>query len=146
MALAFGICDGVAPLLGLAIGRATAASLASLSDVLAPILLIGGGACELPRRQAEGEGGRGDDDDDRWVVLGLPLCLSLDDLVAGVAIGAPRWPVLSSAVAIGAISGAMSLAGLLLGRLARRTLPARVERLSGLVPIAPGVATAFDPS
>jgi putative Mn2+ efflux pump MntP len=140
IAMAFGVCDGVAPLVGLALGRATAAGVSSWSELVAPVLLIGSGAYVLFRRLEE------DDGPDRggWVVLGLPLCLSLDNLVAGIGLGTLGPPVVPSALVIGVISGAMSLVGLRLGRLGRLSLPARVERLSGLLLVVLGVAAVFD--
>jgi manganese efflux pump family protein len=140
VALAFGVCDGVAPLIGLALGRATAVYVASWTEWVAPALLIGSGAYVLFKRledeQGPPEGG--------WAILGMPLCLSLDNLVAGVGLGALGPPVVPSAVVIGALSGGMSLLGLGLGRLGRLSLPARVERLSGLLLVAMGVVAAFD--
>ena len=140
VALAFGVCDGVAPLVGLALGRGTAVYVASWSEWVAPALLIGSGAYVLFKRledeQGPAEGG--------WAILGMPLCLSLDNLVAGVGLGTLGPPVVPSAAIIGALSGGMSLLGLALGRLGRLSLPARVERLSGLLLVIMGVAAAFD--
>ena len=140
VSLAFATCDGVAPLVGLALGRATADGVAEWSGWVAPALLIGSGACVLfkppedgPERSSSG-----------WAVFGMPLCLSLDNLVAGVGLGALGTPVVPSAVVIGVLSGVMSLLGLAVGRLGRLSLPERVERLSGLVLVVMGVAAAFD--
>jgi len=140
IALAFGVCDGVAPLVGLALGRTTAVYVASWSELIAPVVLIGSGAYVLVKRledeQGEPKGG--------WAILGVPLCLSLDNLVAGIGLGTLGSAVVPSAIVIGALSGGMSLAGVALGRLGRLSLPARVERLSGLILVALGVAAAFD--
>jgi putative Mn2+ efflux pump MntP len=138
--LAFGVCDGVAPLVGLAMGRATAVHVASWSELIAPVLLIGSGAYILFKRLEDEQ----DQDKGGWVILGMPLCLSLDNLVAGVGLGSLGPPVVPAAVVIGATSGGMSLLGLALGRLGRLSLPARVERLSGLLLVIMGVAAAFD--
>lgn len=140
VALAFGVCDGVAPLVGLLLGKATAVYVSSWSEWVAPALLIGAGAYVLFKRMEDERGPA----DGGWAVLGMPLCLSLDNLVAGVGLGALGPPVVPSAAIIGALSGLMSLAGLLLGRLGRLTLPERVERLSGLLLVVMGVAAAFD--
>ncbi len=140
VALAFGICDGVAPLIGLAMGRATAVYVASWTELVAPALLIGAGAYVLFKRLEDEKG----PPEGGWAILGMPLCLSLDNLVAGVGLGALGPPVVPSAVIIGALSGAMSLLGMALGRLGRLSLPARVERLSGLLLVAMGVVAAFD--
>ena len=50
MALAFGVCDGVAPLFGLALNRATSIYVASWSELIAPVLLIGFGTYVLLKR------------------------------------------------------------------------------------------------
>jgi putative Mn2+ efflux pump MntP len=140
IAVAFGVCDGVAPLIGLALNRATAAYVASWSELIAPVVLIGFGAYVLLKRleDEQGELTAG------WAIFGVPFFLSLDNLVAGVGLGTLGPPVVLSAVIIGALSGALALAGLALGRLGRLSLPAKVERLSGLLLVALGVAAAFD--
>jgi manganese efflux pump family protein len=140
IALAFGVCDGVAPLVGLVMGRATAVYVASWSELVAPALLIGAGACVLLKRLEDDRG----EPTGGWAILGVPLFLSLDNLVAGIGLGTLGPPVVPSAIVIGALSGAMSLAGLALGRLGRLSLPARVERLPGLLLVALGIAAVFD--
>jgi manganese efflux pump family protein len=61
VALAFGACDGVAPLVGLALSRATVVYVASWSALIAPAVLIGSGAYVLLKRledeQDEPQGG-----------------------------------------------------------------------------------------
>jgi manganese efflux pump family protein len=140
IALAFGVCDGVAPLVGLALNRATIVYIASWSELIAPALLIGFGAYVLLKRLEDEHG----ELNGGWAILGVPLFLSLDNLVAGFGLGTLGPPVVLSAIVISALSGAMSVAGLALGRLGRLALPAGVERLSGLLLVALGVATAFD--
>jgi putative Mn2+ efflux pump MntP len=138
--LAFGICDGLAPLVGLALNRITAIYVASLSELIAPVVLIGFGAYVLFQRldAEKGEADLG------WSILGVPLCLSLDNLVAGIGLETLGPPVLPSAIAIGILSGVMSLAGMTLGRLGGLVLPVSLERLSGLLLVGLGVAAAFD--
>ena len=140
IALAFGLCDGVAPLIGLALNRATAVYVASWSELIAPVVLIGFGAYVLLKRLEDEKR----EADAGWAILGVPLFLSLDNLVAGVGLESLGLPVVASAIVIGALSGIMSLAGLTLGRLGRLSLPPSVERLSGLLLVGLGVAAAFD--
>jgi putative Mn2+ efflux pump MntP len=140
IAAAFAACDGVAPLIGLALGRATAASVASWSGLVAPALLIGAGAWVLLRRLEDEEGSS----EGSWAAFGVPLCLGLDNLVAGVGLDTLGPPVVASAAVIGALSGALSLLGLALGRVGRLRLPERLERLSGLLLVAMGVMAALD--
>ena len=140
VAFAFGVCDGVAPLIGLAMGQTTTVCISPWTVLVGPVLLIGSGTYVLFKRL---------DDESRppeggWAILGMPLCLSLDNLVAGVGLGALGTPVIPSAAVIGVLSALMALTGLLLGRLGRIALPARAERLSGLLLVIMGIATAFD--
>ena len=67
----------------------------------------------------------------KWVILGLPLSLSLDNLVAGTGLGANGYPVLWSAMLIGLVCTAMSLGGLFLGGHVRRLLPRSPGPLAG---------------
>ena len=138
--LAFGICDGVAPLIGLALNRATAVYIASWSELIAPVVLIGFGAYVLFQRFEDENA----DKDGGWAILGVPLCLSVDNLVAGFGLKTLGPPVVPCAIVIGLLSGVMSLAGLTIGRLGRLSLPASVERLSGLLLVGLGVLAAFD--
>jgi putative Mn2+ efflux pump MntP len=66
-----------------------------------------------------------------WLVFGLPLSLSLDNLVSGAGLGAGGYPVFLSAVIIGAICTTMSLWGLFLGHWWRGLFPRRATVLSG---------------
>jgi len=67
----------------------------------------------------------------RWMILGLPVFLSLDNLVGGAGLGASGFPPLVSAAVIGAICSAMSFAGLYLGSRGRRLVPRYSSALSG---------------
>jgi putative Mn2+ efflux pump MntP len=138
--LAFGICDGVAPLIGLALSRTTAVYIASWSELVAPVVLIGFGAYVLFQRLEDENG----DSEGGWAILGVPLFLSLDNLVAGFGLESLGPPVIPCAIVIGFVSGLMSLAGLTLGHLGRLSLPASLERLSGLLLVGLGVMAAFD--
>ncbi len=141
LALAFGLCDGVAPLLGLSVGPTLVKLLSTWAGVLGPVLLVGYGLYQfLIPRDAR------DDDPDRigWEALGIPVFLSLDNLVAGFALGMTRLPIVPTAAAIGAISGLMSLAGLRCGVLIGRTLPVPAERVGGAALILLSLALVLD--
>ena len=74
----------------------------------------------------------------------MPLFLSLDNLVAGVGLGTLGPPVVPSAIVIGCLERG-DVAGRAGVGAAGPALPARgVERLSGLLLVALGVAAAFD--
>ena len=69
---------------------------------------------------------------DRWMLFGLPLVLSLDNLVAGIGLGVLGFPIFFAALIIGAISSLMALVGLKLGNIIGRLLPIRSDLLSGV--------------
>jgi putative Mn2+ efflux pump MntP len=70
------------------------------------------------------------------------LVLSLDNLVVGFALGTYGVSIAEGALVIGAISVAMSLAGLELGGLLGRWAGHRSEQMSGLILILVGAAIA----
>ncbi len=142
IALAFGLCDGLAPVLGLAIGSALVTSVSPWVGRLGPLVLGGYGVFTFLNA------GKGNTDEARpdggWVLFGLPLSLSLDNLVAGFGLGAIQMPILLTAALIGLMSGAMSLAGLHLGTLIGRAMPARAARTGGAAITVLAIALAFD--
>src|SRR5215213_2960359 len=82
---AFGLCDALAPLVGLMIGQSFLTYIGGWVEHLGPFLLCAYGVyvVYVSRRCAEKESR----ESDRWLVLGLPLTLSLDNLVAGTTLG-----------------------------------------------------------
>jgi putative Mn2+ efflux pump MntP len=78
------------------------------------------------------------------VVLGLPLSLSLDNLIAGASLGMIGFPLLLSVAVIGAMSALMSLAGLWLGGRAINFLRVRTELLGGVALILIALTLALD--
>lgn len=127
LAAAFAACEALMPLAGLAAGGALRRALPALQAV-GPLVLLACGAAILLLAVREGdarpvvEGG--------WM-LGLPLTLSLDNLLAGVGLGSAGYPAVASALVVGAISGAMCVAGLAAGASLRRWAPGRAEVWSG---------------
>jgi manganese efflux pump family protein len=142
IALVFGLCDGCAPLVALAVGQSLISSISRWTEYLGPLLLVGYGLSLIYGvwRSAEAE----QDVDGRWMVFGCPLVLSLDNLVAGLGLGMLGFPILLSALVIGIISGLMSLAGLILGTLIERHLPIRPELLGSGALILVAVALMLD--
>jgi putative Mn2+ efflux pump MntP len=81
---------------------------------------------------------------DRWMVLGLPLSLSLDNLVAGTTLGMLGFPMLISVVIIGAMSALFAVVGLRLGTTAVKLLPVRAELIGGVVLICIAISFVID--
>ena len=142
IALAFGLCDGLAPLAGLLVGQSFVRFVGEWTEYLGPLVLCGYGVYTVyvARRCAEKEFA----DDDRWIVFGLPLSLSLDNLVAGASLGMIGFPVLLSVAVIGATSGLMSLAGLRMGRVAVNFLKIKSEMFGGVALIFIALALALE--
>ena len=129
--IAFGVCDAIAPLIGLLIGKSLLEFIGPWVEHLGSILLCAYGVyvIYIAHRYAGKEVG----DTDRWMVLGLPLSLSLDNLVAGTSLGMIGFPILLSVTIIGAMSALLSLFGLWLGRTAMNLLPIKLELIGGVV-------------
>ena len=129
--IAFGVCDAVAPLLGLLIGKSLLEFIGPWVEHLGPLLLCAYGVYVI--YIAQRVTGREAGDTDRWMVLGVPLSLSLDNLVAGTSLGMIGFPLLISVMIIGVMSALLSLVGLWLGRTAVRLLPVKIELIGGVV-------------
>jgi manganese efflux pump family protein len=143
MALAFGLCDAAALLAGFAISEPVARGVGPWASPVAPLFLGGYGlyvivvARRCERRQTQ-------DADDHWWLLGVPVSLSLDNLIAGLSVGLDRFPFVTSVAVIGATSALLSLAALLAGGTIRRLAPARAESLGGIWLVILSVALALD--
>jgi putative Mn2+ efflux pump MntP len=134
--IAFGVCDAIAPLLGLLIGKSLLEFIGPWIEHLGPLLLCAYGVyvIYIARRCAGA-------DTDRWMVLGLPLSLSLDNLVAGTTLGMIGFPMLLSVAIIGVMSALFSFFGYRLGRSAVNLLPIKLELIGGVVLIC--IALSF---
>jgi putative Mn2+ efflux pump MntP len=79
-----------------------------------------------------------------WVKLGLSgLALSLDNLIAGFALGSYQVNLIAGAVAFGVVSVVLSLAGLEVGARLGRKVGDSGEIMGGVVLIGVGVAVGF---
>jgi manganese efflux pump family protein len=129
--IAFGVCDAIAPLIGLLIGQSLLKVIGPWVEHIGPLLLCAYGVyvIYIAKRCAGSETG----ENDRWMVLGLPLSLSLDNLIAGTTLGMIGFPVLLSITIIGVMSSLFALAGLRLGRTAVNLLRFRADLIGGVV-------------
>ena len=71
-----------------------------------------------------------------YALFGIPLTLSLDNLVAGASLGLLGLSPWLSSLCFGAITAVMSLVGLRLGRFVARLVPTRTDLVSGIALIA----------
>lgn len=123
----FGLCESGSSLAGLLLGQffRTHFFAGKLAGPIA--LLISGGTIlywSLAERELEDVAGG-------WMILGLPLSLSLDNLVGGAGLGASGFPPLLSAAIIGVVCSILSFAGLFLGSRGRLLAPRRAGTIAG---------------
>ena len=129
IALVFGLWDGLSPLAGILIGRYFGEGIGEAADLLGPIvLLVFGLYLVIQSLQTEAP----EKLDDRWMLFGIPLSLSLDNLLAGTGLGMLGYPPVFTAVIFGAMTALTTLAGLQLGGFVARFIPLRADLLSGL--------------
>jgi len=129
--IAFGVCDALAPLIGLLIGKSLLEFVGPWVEHLGPLLLCAYGVyvIYIAKRCAGTETG----ETDRWMVLGLPLSLSLDNLIAGTTLGMIGFPILLSVTIIGVMSALLSLVGLRLGHTTVNLLRIKADLIGGVV-------------
>lgn len=141
--IAFGLCDGLAPLLGILIGHSLVRYIGGWIEYLGPVVLgvYGAYVIYVAQRYEANEEARGAG---HWIVLGLPLSLSLDNLIAGATLGMIGFPLPLSVGVIGAMSALMSLAGLLLGRTAANFLKLKSELIGGVALVCIALVLAIE--
>jgi putative Mn2+ efflux pump MntP len=142
LVVAFGLCDGLAPLVGILIGNSLVRYIGWWTEYFGPLALFAYGVYVIfvAKRCA----GKEAKEPDRWVVLGLPLSLSLDNLIAGASLGMVGFPLMISVVVIGAMSALMSFAGLRLGSVAVNFLRINTELLGGVALVFIALALALE--
>lgn len=125
IAIVFGIFDGVAPLAGILLGHdvsrkigggiADSAGAAALG--LYGLYLIVRAMQTATQEELEAER--------RWSIFGLPVPLSLDNVMAGTGLGIMGMSPLIPATLFGIITALMTLIGLQLGLVVSRIIPVR---------------------
>jgi putative Mn2+ efflux pump MntP len=124
VALVFGFFDGLAPLVGILLGDYVSKKIGPIAEYVGPVVLGVYGLYLVVQalRDAAPE-----DPDSRWSLFGLPIPLSLDNVIAGTGLGLVGLSPLVPAVLFGAITAVMTFAGLQLGRLASYLIPLRLR-------------------
>ncbi len=129
LALAFGLCEAAMPLIGLTLGHLMREVLGAVAVTIGPFALVACGLLMIYLALQEKD--TLPVATSRWLLFGLPLTLSLDNLLAGIGLGALGYPVLVSALTIGLVSGSMCFLGLFIGQWIRRWIPCNLEVVSG---------------
>ncbi|GAB3167792.1 manganese efflux pump MntP family protein [Streptomyces incanus] len=140
VALTFGLWDAIMPLIGLLIGRQIGEFVGGVADLVGAAALGGYGLYLVISALRNPEP---DELDQPWALFGIPLTLSLDNLVAGASLGVLGLSPWFSAAVFGVMTAVMSLIGLRLGRAAARFIRIRSDLLSGVTLIIAAVALPF---
>jgi len=129
VALVFGLCDGLAPLVGILVGHYWSETIGSTGEYVGAIglglyglyLVVQAWRTEAPEEM-----------DRPWAVFGLIVPLSADNIVAGTSLGLLGVsPWLAPAV-FGATTALMALIGLQIGRAAVSVIRIRSDLLTGV--------------
>ena len=129
VALVFGFWDGLAPLVGILVGDYLGERIGSTADYVAAAALAAYGLYLVVQawRTAEPE-----EPDQRWALFGLPLPLSVDNIVAGTSLGLLGFSPWLAPALFGAITALMTLVGLQLGRVVAHFIHIRSDLLTGV--------------
>lgn len=137
VALTFGLWDAIMPLIGLLIGRQIGENVGDLAEYVGAAALGGYGVYLVVSALRNPEP---DELDHPWALFGIPLSLSLDNLLAGASLGLLGLSPWVSAAVFGGMTVVLSLAGLLVGRTAARLIRIRSDLVSGVSLIIAAVA------
>ena len=140
VALVFGLCDGLAPLVGILIGLYWSEAIGSTAEYVGAIglglygvyLIVRAWLTEAPEEL-----------DRPWAVFGLIIPLSADNVVAGTSLGLLGFSPWLAAPVFGAITAVMALVGLQLGRAAAGIVRIRSDLLTGVTLVV--MATVLGP-
>jgi manganese efflux pump family protein len=137
IAVIFGIWDALAPLAGGLLGHYLGKAIGPIADYVGPAvmglygvyLLVGALRHPAP-----------DELDHPWVTLfGMPLSLSVDNLLAGTGLGVLGFSPVIPALTFGVMTAVMSFVGLFLGRVVARAIRIRSDLLSGISLVAAAI-------
>jgi len=140
LALMFGFCDGVAPLVGILVGRYWSESIGSTAEYVGAIAL---GAYGLYLVIRAWRTPAPDGLDQPWAVFGLVVPLSADNVVAGTSLGLLGFTPWLAATVFGLITAVMVLVGLQVGRAAAHVVRIRPDLLTGVALVI--MATVLGP-
>lgn len=142
IALVFGFWDGVAPLLGVLLGRLFGEAVGPIAHFVGPAVLGGYGLYLLVRAARDPAP---ESIDDPWVTLfGLPFSLSLDNVLGGTTLGLLGYSPWFSALVCGLMTALMSFVALQIGRVAAKVVRIRADLLSGVALVAMAVVLVLD--
>ncbi len=129
VAVVFGFWDGLAPLVGILVGHYLGQRIGSTADYVGAGALAAYGLFLVVQawRTPEPE-----EPDQRWALFGLPVPLSVDNIVAGTSLGLLGFSPWLAPPLFGVITAVMTLVGLQLGRTLARFIHIRSDLLTGV--------------
>lgn len=129
VALVFGFWDGLAPLVGILVGQYLGQRIGSTADYVAAAALAAYGLFLVVQawRTREPE-----EPDQRWALFGLPVPLSVDNVVAGTSLGLLGFSPWLAPPLFGVMTALMTIVGLQLGRVLARFIHIRSDLLTGV--------------
>lgn len=138
IAAVFGFFDGLAPLLGILLGKYVGREIGPVAHLAGPVVLGLYGIFLIFQSLRE----KNSEDTDYLVcILGLPIPLSLDNIIAGAGLGLIGVSPVIPAVLFGAITALVTLAGLQIGKGISHLIRIRIrwELLTGVALIIESV-------
>jgi manganese efflux pump family protein len=140
VALVFGFWDTAAPLVGILGGDYFAETIGSTADYIGAGVLAAYGlylVVQTWRTPAP------DELDQRWALFGLPLPLSIDNVVAGTSLGLIGFSPWVAPPVFGICTALMTFVGLALGRAAARFIRIRSDLFTGVALIIMAILLAL---
>jgi putative Mn2+ efflux pump MntP len=146
---AFGVAQAIAPLIGWSLSLLFAGLIESIDHWVAFILLaLVGGKMVLEGFRKDPPGEESDPGKEKpargWTLVTLAVAVSIDAAAAGITLPTLDAPVLVSVVAIGLVTFALSVAGVMIGRAGARALGPQAEIVGGLILIVIGAKVLID--
>jgi putative Mn2+ efflux pump MntP len=139
VALMFGFWDGLAPMVGILIGRYSSEAIGSTGEYVGAIALFAYGLYLIIRAWRT----PAPDIERPWAIFGLLVPLSADNVVAGTSLGLLGFSPWLAPPVFGAITFVVSLVGLQVGRVAARFIRIRPDLLTGVALVV--MATVLGP-
>jgi manganese efflux pump family protein len=129
VALVFGFWDTVAPLVGIIGGDYFARTIGETAEYIgAAVLGVYGVYLIVKAWRTPAD----EDIDEQWALFGLPLPLSVDNVVAGTSLGLLGFSPWLAPPLFGITTAVMTFVGLEVGRVASRFINVRSDLLTGI--------------